>query len=80
MSNRFLEDGSFLRLKNVTLGYTLPAKAIKKIYVTNARMFVSAQNVFTITPYSGFDPEVSGVDTGSYPMTRTISIGIDVKF
>ena len=80
VSNRFLEDGSFLRLKNVTLGYTLPAKAIKKIYVTNARMFVSAQNVFTITPYSGFDPEVSGVDTGSYPMTRTISIGIDVKF
>ena len=48
--------------------------------MTNARMFVSAQNVFTITPYSGFDPEVSGVDTGSYPMTRTISIGIDVKF
>jgi len=80
VSNRFLEDGSFLRLKNVTLGYALPAKTLKKIYVSNARMFVSAQNVFTLTSYSGFDPEVSGVDTGSYPMTRTISIGIDVKF
>ncbi|WP_299569047.1 TonB-dependent receptor [uncultured Pedobacter sp.] len=79
-SNRFIEDGSFVRLKNVTLGYTLPTKLLSKAYISNARLYVSGQNLYTLTKYSGFDPEVSGVDTGNYPFTRTISFGIDVKF
>ena len=80
VSDRFLEDGSYLRLKNITLGYTLPKKSLSKIYVSGARMFISAQNLLTLTRYSGFDPEVSGIDSGSYPMTRTISLGLDIKF
>lgn len=79
-SNRYIEDGSYLRLKNVTFGYTLPEAAVSKIYMSSARLFVSGQNLFTLTKYSGFDPEVSGVDSGSYPMTRTFSIGLDIKF
>lgn len=80
VSDRFLEDGSYLRLKNITLGYTLPKKSLSKIYMSGARMFISAQNLLTLTRYSGFDPEVSGIDSGSYPMTRTISLGLDIKF
>lgn len=79
-SDRFLEDGSYLRLKNITFGYTLPKAPLSKVYLSSARIFISAQNIFTLTRYSGFDPEVSGVDSGSYPMTRNISIGVDIKF
>ena len=62
------------------LGYTIPSKALSKAYISNARLFMSGQNLLTLTKYSGFDPEVSGVDSGNYPFTRTISFGIDVKF
>ncbi|MDR0546726.1 MAG: TonB-dependent receptor [Dysgonamonadaceae bacterium] len=79
-SGRFIEDGSYLRLKNVTLGYTLPEKPLAKILLSSARVFVSAQNLLTLTRYSGFDPEASGLDLGSYPMTRTVSFGLDIKF
>lgn len=86
-SDRFLENGSYLRLKNITLGYTLPEKMLSKIFLSNARFFISAQNILTLTRYSGFDPEVSGVeskaagvDRGSYPMTRTVSFGLDLRF
>lgn len=80
-SNRFVEGGKYLRLKNVTLGYTLPASLLKKAYISNLRVYMSAQNLLTLTKYSGFDPEVQGgVDNSSYPLTRTISFGVDFKF
>lgn len=80
VSNRFIEDGSFVRLKNVTLGYSLPTNLLTKAFMSSARLYISAQNLYTFTNYSGFDPEVSGVDTSNYPFTRTVSFGIDVKF
>ncbi|MDD4969351.1 MAG: TonB-dependent receptor [Paludibacter sp.] len=79
-SDRYIEDGSYLRIKNVTLGYTLPLPMIKKAQLSTARFFISAQNLFTITKYKGFDPEIgtSGIDNNVYPVTRTISIGFNL--
>ncbi|MBZ4656868.1 MAG: SusC/RagA family TonB-linked outer membrane protein [Methermicoccus sp.] len=81
-SDRFIEDGSYLRLKNLTLGYTLPADLTRKAYLSKARLYLSAQNLFTLTHYSGFDPEVGagGVDLGTYPVTRTVSLGLNIQF
>jgi len=80
-SNRFIEDGSYLRLKNVTLGYTLPQVWAKKVFISSARIYMSCQNLYTLTKYSGFDPEVvGGVDNSNYPLTRTVSFGVDIKF
>lgn len=81
-SDRFIEDGSYLRLKNLTLGYTLPADLSRKAYLSKARLYLSAQNLFTLTRYSGFDPEVGagGVDLGTYPVTRTVSFGLNIQF
>jgi TonB-linked SusC/RagA family outer membrane protein len=81
-SSRFIEDGSYLRLKDLTLGYTLPASIAKKIAMNNLRVYFSCKNLFTITNYSGFDPEigVNGFDLGHYPVTRMFSVGIDIKF
>jgi len=79
-SDRYIEDGSYVRVKNITLGYTLPANLIKKVQISSARFYISAQNLFTITKYSGFDPEVgtSGIDNSVYPVTRTISVGFNL--
>ncbi len=81
-SDRFIENGSYLRLKNLTLGYTLPRSLSQKAYLQTLRVYVSCQNLFTLTRYSGFDPEVdvSGVDLSTYPVTRTVSFGVNVKF
>ena len=81
-SDRFIEDGSYLRLKNLTLGYTLPADLTRKAYLSKPRHYLSAQNLFTLTHYSGFDPEVGagGVDLGTYPVTRTVSLGLNIQF
>ena len=81
-SSRFVEDGSYLRIKNVTLGYTLPQAISKKAYLQTVRMYMSCQNLYTMTKYSGFDPEVgaNGIDLSTYPLTRTISFGVNVKF
>ncbi|MFT4169643.1 MAG: TonB-dependent receptor [Dysgonomonas sp.] len=80
-STRFIEDGSYLRLKNLTLGYTLPESLIKKASINSLRFYMSAQNLLTLTKYSGFDPEIQGgVDNSNYPLTRTISFGVDLKF
>lgn len=81
-SNRFIEDGSYLRVKNLTLGYTLPQQLAGKAYLQTVRVYMSCQNLYTFTDYSGFDPEVgaSGVDLSTYPLTRTISFGVNVKF
>lgn len=87
--SRFVEDGSFLRLKNITLGYTLPQKWTKKAYISKLRIYGSAQNLFCLTGYSGYDPEVSsasnspmtpGLDWGAYPKSRVMTFGIDIQF
>lgn len=80
-SDRFLEDASYLRLKNLQLGYTIPQKALQKVKLQNFRVYLSASNLFTITKYSGYDPEVgSGVDYGNYPQSRTFMLGINLSF
>ncbi|MDP1763954.1 MAG: TonB-dependent receptor [Sediminibacterium sp.] len=82
VSNRFIEDGSYFRIKNVTLGYNLPKGLIQRAKIQTARVHVSAQNLFTFTKYTGFDPEVSanGIDLNVYPVTRTFSAGINLIF
>jgi len=79
-SDRFVEDGSYLRIKNITLGYTLPKNISQKAYMSSARIYVSCQNLYTFTKYSGMDPEVGAVDNGTYPVTRTISAGVNINF
>ncbi|MDP4202369.1 MAG: TonB-dependent receptor [Bacteroidota bacterium] len=79
-SDRYIEDGSYLRIKNVKLGYTLPTQTLKKIYLTNLRFYVSIENLCTFTKYTGFDPEVgaTGIDNNVYPVTKTYSIGVNI--
>ena len=82
VSDRFVENGSYLRLKNITLSYTLPKKWMQKIQLENARISFSCENVATITGYSGFDPEVdvNGIDSSRYPISRTFSMGFNFNF
>ncbi|MDF1546899.1 MAG: TonB-dependent receptor [Bacteroidales bacterium] len=88
-SSRFIEDGSFIRLSNLTLGYTIPANSIK--WVNNLKIYVTGTNLFLITNYKGYDPEVStaatfdgipslGMDFTGYPKARTFQFGINVEF
>ena len=79
-SDRYIEDGSYLRIKNVTLSYTIPQKALKSLWLTSARVYVSVENLYTFTKYSGFDPEVgpTGIDNSVYPVCRTYSVGINL--
>ena len=95
-SSRFVEDGSFVRLKNIALGYTLPTGLLSKAGIGSARVSISAQNLLTFTGYSGLDPEVSffgsggesrgddniiiGHDFGNYPNLRSITFGLNLKF
>lgn len=87
LSDWVIEDGSYVRLKNIQLGYTFPAALTKKITINNLRVFVAAQNLFTITGYSGLDPEIGhadsplyqGIDVGYYPQPRTFMFGISMK-
>ena len=82
-SDFFLEDGSYLRLKNVSVGYTIPQKYISKIGLSGSRirLYVNGENLLTFTRYSGFDPEVTnnGVDGGTYPIARVLSGGIKIS-
>jgi TonB-linked SusC/RagA family outer membrane protein len=84
-----VEDGSFLRLNNLTLGYTLPSKWMSKLYVKQLRFYVSAYNLFVWTKYSGYDPEVDtrrstpltpGVDYAAYPKSRSYNFGVNLTF
>lgn len=80
-SSRFVESGAYLRLKNLQLGYTLPKSVTMKAGISRCRFYISANNLFTITPYTGYDPEVgSGVDYGNYPQSRTIMVGANLNF
>ena len=93
MSDRWIEDGSFVRLKNVALGYTLPASLLESVRLRSVRVYVSAQNLLTFTNYQGVDPEVAyqgggnsrqnsnvqnGLDYGSYPNARNFTFGVNV--
>ena len=81
VSDRFVEDGSYLRIKNVRLGYTIPTKWADRMKLKKTQLYVSAQNLITITNYSGMDPEVGGgVDLGFYPQARTLLAGVTVDF
>jgi TonB-linked SusC/RagA family outer membrane protein len=88
-SSVWIEDGSFLKLKNVSIGYTLPANFLSKFSITKTRFYISSQNLFTITKYSGLDPEIgiqggnatqNGVDNGTYPSSRYFTFGLNVTF
>lgn len=89
ISTRFIEDASYLRFKAVTLGYTLPKSIIDKLKIQEIRLYATGENLFTITNYSGLDPEVNafggsntvrGIDFGTYPQTRKILFGASLKF
>lgn len=87
-SDYYVEDGSFLRIRNVQLGYTLPEDLVKKGRMSSVRVYVSANNLATLTNYRGYDPDIgsaggtlaAGVDYGFYPQARTFMGGINVKF
>ncbi|MCC6279997.1 MAG: TonB-dependent receptor, partial [Saprospiraceae bacterium] len=88
VSDRFVEDGSYLRLKTIQLGYAVPKSLLKKVKFEKFRLYVSAQNLFTFTKYSGMDPEIgayggalnAGVDRGFYPQARVLLGGVNVTF
>ncbi|MGM9735087.1 MAG: SusC/RagA family TonB-linked outer membrane protein [Candidatus Cryptobacteroides sp.] len=85
-SDLMVYDGSYVRLKNIQLGYTLPERITKKIFISKLRVFVAAENLLTLTKYHGYDPEISsggtslGIDYGVYPQARTFSFGVNVAF
>lgn len=88
-SNRWIEDGSFLRVKNINLAYNFKPTLLKSIGFKNARFYVQGTNLFTITDYTGFDPEVSfsnnnpltqGLDWSVYPLSKTYTIGVNLSF
>ena len=87
MLDAFVEDGSFIRCSDVTIGYTLPKSIIKKIFLNKVRAYISASNLFILTNYSGYDPEVDvqsgltpSMDYNRYPRARTFSFGLNVTF
>ncbi len=82
ISDRFVENGSYLRLKTISLSYNFPKEWLKVLTIENARLTLSCENVATITSYSGFDPEVgiNGIDLSTYPISRTFNIGLNFNF
>ena len=86
-SDLYVKDGSYLRLKSSQIGYTLPESVTKKLSIQRLRIYVSAENLLTLTKYDGFDPELAsggyttiGVDRGIYPQARTVSLGANITF
>ena len=89
ISDRYVEDGSYLRIQNVTIGYNLPQNLISKVKISRLRIYASAQNLLTFTDYTGYDPEIgafnqsvllTGIDNGRFPSPRTYSIGLNLEF
>ena len=80
-SSYFVEDGDYARLKNLQLGYTLTPKVLSKIKVSSLRVYLQAVNLFTLTKYSGLDPEVTeqGIDNSVYPTSRIFMLGFNMK-
>ena len=86
-TSRWLEDGSYLRIKNISLGYTIPKKVLDKLNIGSARISFSGTNLFTFTDYSGFEPEAStgvdtrlGIDLATYPSQKIYTFGLDIEF
>lgn len=88
-STRFVEDGSYLRLKAITLSYNINPKSLERLKVQRLSVYVTGQNLLTFTKYSGFDPEVNafgrsatevGIDYGTYPQARTLTVGVNAEF
>jgi TonB-dependent starch-binding outer membrane protein SusC len=88
-SSQYIENGSFLKLKNLTIGYTLPGRIADRVSMAKIRIYVSTQNLFTITGYKGLDPEIgvqggnatqNGIDNGTYPSSRYFTVGLNVTF
>jgi hypothetical protein len=88
-SSQYIENGSYLKLKNLTIGYTLPTSLISRLSLAKVRVYVSTQNLLTITGYKGLDPEIgaqggnptqNGVDNGTYPSSRYYTVGLNVTF
>ena len=85
-STYFIESGNFIRLNNVTLSYSLPAATLQKAHIGTARVFITAQNIFTLKKYTGFTPELpgdptrAGIELNAYPTTKTLAVGINVGF
>lgn len=89
ISDKFIEDGSYMRIKTLTLSYDLPKSILERAKINNLRLYVTGENLLTFTKYSGFDPEVNafggsntalGIDYGTYPQTRNIIFGLNVTF
>lgn len=89
ISDRFIEDGTFIRLRNIQLGYTFPEEITRRLRMDNLRIYISGQNILTLTDYSGFDPEVgsfnqnpliNNVDNGRYPIARSLTFGLNANF
>ncbi len=84
ISERYVEDGSFIKIKNLQLGYTFPASVTGRVF-SKLRVYLQVKNAITLTKYSGFDPEIAGgildtgIDRGAYPQARTYSFGLDIK-
>ncbi|WNH08673.1 hypothetical protein [Thalassobellus suaedae] len=86
-SDFYVEDGSYLRIQNVQLGYSLPSEVLEKLGLDRFRLYVAVNNLYTFTNYSGYNPDVSnssplgaGVDLGQYPQTRTFTTGVNISF
>lgn len=89
ISDRYIENGSYVRLKNITLGYTFPKRTIQKLHIENLRLYANIQNLLTITGYDGYDPEIGastasanvmGLDNGRYPSPTVYSFGLNISF
>lgn len=81
--SHFVENANYLKLANLSIGYTLPKSIVSKLGMNNIRFYLQGQNLFTITPYSGLDPETStqlGVDWGGMPQQRSYTFGVNVTF
>jgi len=82
----YLESGSFLRLKNLQLGYTIPSSVLSKVNIASLRVYVQGINLFTSTKYTGLDPELGGwdtsfgIDAGNYPLVKQVIFGLNVSF
>lgn len=87
-SNMMVEDGSFIRIRNISLAYTIPKKLSRRIHLDKAKIYIAAKNPFTFTEYTGYNPEVSswkdpmtpGVDYGAYPLEKSFVAGLNIKF
>lgn len=89
ISDRYIEDGSYLRIKNITLGYTIPAHITRKLLIENMRVYTNIQNLYTFTKYTGYDPEIGastsnanvyGLDNGRYPSPQNYTMGLNITF